>query len=240
MWYLIVPALITGYLYKTGKLSAIPAQNVVLTLHFATVIGSMAFLGSLGSNIIRFYVFLAALLSSVVALLANYGVPGRTTYQAWLAQAAHGADFPFFMLTSIVLSAQSLGLGDVLAVAVVMRRALWALGVAVEKRRDAGALVRRVQEVWMAVRRKEGVILNVMSLFEIFIGFYLVGMLLTPSRQIFTVFVYWNFLRLRFNAPRSRPLHAGAWAIIERWAEPIVKIQIVGKGVDKVKSWFLQ
>lgn len=240
MWYLIAPAILTAYLYKTGKVNSIPAQKLVLTLHLSTILGTILYFISLGSILIRFYVFLAGLLSTVVALLANYGVPAWTTYQAWLAQAAQGADFPFFMFTSIALSAQSLGLGDLLAVAVVTRRAVWALGVAVEKRRDAGSLLRRVQDVWTAVKSREAVILKVMTLFEIFLGFYLVGMLLTPARQIFTVFVYWNFLRLRFNAPRSRALHSEAWTLIERWAQPLLKADLVAKAVNRVKSWFLQ
>ena len=238
--YALVPVVMGLYLHKSGRLNAIPAQGIVLALHAATILSTFVFIATFGSSLARFYAFLASFLSTVVAMLANYGLPGRANYQAWISQAAQGADFPFFMFSSIFLSAQSVGLGDVLGLFIVGRRALWAIGLALEKLQTDRSLIKRGQGLWRAVRANEAVVLRLMALFEIFIGFYLIAILLTPSRQIFTIFVYWNFLRLRFNAPRSRQLHTEAWTLLGGWARPLTNHELVGKGVDKVKTWFRQ
>ena len=54
---------------------------------------------------------------------------------------------------------------------------------------------------------------------EIAIGFMAFMQLLSPGRSVSLVFVYWNFLKMRYNCPDAAKYHKQCWALLGQRAE---------------------
>lgn len=155
--------------------------------------------------------------------------------QPWLQKALLGVDFHFLFFALIFVSAHP----SVFALAILCRRALWSVCTHAGKEMAENPLWKRFAPVWAGLKAKEAEILHWSVMMEILLGFWLVVSLLLPTRQFLTLILYVNFLKTRYQVPRSQAMHAKAWAQIGKTIEPAVKaLPILQKPIDMGKAWF--
>jgi len=218
----------------------ISPNTLALALHSLCALTSLsALFGAEFVGIpVKFPSFLVCLLSSVVTIITNYGAPNMSDYSVWLSNVAQSADFPFFMI-SMIFIAKSNGLADYIALLIIARRSLWFVATHLNKSQAESRLWKFVQPTWQVAKSIEDKVLLMSATCEIMIAFWLTLLLLTPQRQFLSVFVYWNFLRMRYQAPRSHGHHERAWAVIGDKAEPALRrLGPLAGGLEKIKRWF--
>merc|ERR1712079_789728 len=99
----------------------------------------------------------------------------------------------------------------------------------------------QIEPVFKMLDAQEEDIMKFATVAEIFTGFWLIIMLITPERQLITCFLYWNFLRMRYHTPRTRKNQDQAWGYVKEKTDPIVtKIPGANKVVDLAKGYFLK
>ena len=230
-----------------------PAMVSVALNGAVTVCGVIYLLSLNGSY--RFYCLLVSLLNSAYIITVNYILvedprqPSKTLKDK-LATCMTGAELPFLFLALMFINANAtdafggavfpFAIGDYLVVLILVRRAVWFLGTHGSKswaNTKPWDLVG--SPLWARLKPHEAYILHLSVLAEIFIGFWLILLVITPARQLINTFVYWNYLRMKYLAPRSRPGHAAAWDAIDRLTVPLrAKIPVVEKPIELAKQWF--
>lgn len=182
------------------------------------------------------------IMSSALTIGANNGPPpikaGWQECKVYLAKISQAAEFQWFFFAIIFVGANPF-FGVLLILA---RRSFFIVFKAAQK--QTAVLSKHPQ--WETIRplfetmsAKESDILLKATVAEIALGFYLILMLLTPERQLVTTFIYWNFLRMRFQTPRTRKNQDEAWALVHQKTDPIVsKIPGSGKILDMAKNYF--
>ena len=98
----------------------------------------------------------------------------------------------------------------------------------------------RIKPQWEQIKAQEKDILKMSSVIEISLGFYLLIMLVVEQdiSRAMSLFIYWSFLRIRFHAPKSKPVHTEAWQFIEAKAAPLLALPMVPKIVEIGKAQF--
>eukprot|EP00439_Symbiodinium_sp_Y106_P038465 s934_g4.t1 len=92
---------------------------------------------------------------------------------------------------------------------------------------------------WAKLKEREVEILHNSTLAEIVLGFWLIVSLFLPSRQFLICIMYWNFLRQRYQVPRSHEAHLKAWRQINAKAAPLLQAApFLNKPLDMAKGWF--
>ncbi len=230
-----------------------PAMVSVALNSVVTVCGLLYLLTLNGSY--RFCCLIAALVNSAYIITVNYILvedprqPSKSLKEK-LATCMTGAEFPFLFLPLMFINAfatETFGgsvfpfaVGDYLVVLILVRRAVWFLGTHGSKswvNTKPWAMVGA--PLWARLKPREAHILHLSVLAEISIGFWLILLVLTPARQLINTFVYWNYLRMKYMGPRSRPGHAAAWESIDRMTAPMrAKVPFVEKPLTLVKQWF--
>jgi hypothetical protein len=185
----------------------------------------------------------------------NYGMP-KISRQAilqpireWMIRAMSGTEFPslFFSLmflnpyaTSLVGSVIPFGIGELIALLIIMRRAIWFIGNHGQKFWINSIFWNRFGfKFWQYMKRHESQVLHLSVMGEIFIGFWFIVLLFTPARQMLNIFVYWNFLRMRFMAPRSSPGHTAVWSQLAEATKSVRRsIPVLNKPIQMAVDWF--
>lgn len=91
-----------------------------------------------------------------------------------------------------------------------------------------------------AVLAKGHVLDQTVTFAEIALMFYLIAMLITPSRNILMLFFYFNMLKTRYVAPDSSANHVAVWSKIDEITLPYrQKAPIVEQGIQMLKQYFL-
>jgi hypothetical protein len=203
----------------------------------------------------RFYAMIASLLNSAYIIVVNYLLfedprqPNKSLKEKF-ASCMTGAEFPFLFLPLMFMNAYAtdsmggsvfpFGIGDYLVVLILVRRTVWFLGNHGSKSWVNIKLWTTVAApIWTNLKSREASVLHLSVLAEIFIGFWLILLVLTPARQLINTFVYWNYLRMKLLAPRSRPGHSAGWASVDKATAGIrAQIPVVEKPIQLVKKWF--
>merc|ERR1719382_398419 len=143
-----------------------------------------------------------------------------TTVTPWLQKAMMGVDFHFLFFALIFLTAYP----SLLALAILGRRSLWFVGTYCKNNTPGNTLWLRVAPSWEKLKAREEEVLSYSTLAEILLGFWLVVALVLPTRQILTCILYWNYLKTRYQVPRSHQQHAQAWGKLYQQAAPLLKV----------------
>ena len=239
----------------TQSSSLFSPQTVAVALNTLCVLSGLAYLVTFNSTA-RFFCAISTIMSSVYVVVTNYGLPNvsraaiRQPLQEWFARCMSGAEFPFLFFSLAFMSDNAsqfggvipFGIADYASILLIVRRSVWFLGTHGAKAWASNRLWSRFgARVWTALKIKEGRIMELVNLTEIMIGFWLIVLVITPARQLMNVFVYWNYLRIRYMAPRSRPGHVMAWQKLDAKTKSIrASIPILDKPVGFLIRWFNQ
>lgn len=269
MLWTLLPAVLL-YFFR-GKIAArlspyvgqLSPQKTALYGHISMLVGALLYIlpvELLGLGTLKRPAYLLSLWSAACTMMwsiyANYGAPPMPqasislsnwrqslqtvamTLQPWLQKAMNGLDFHFLFFVLIFLPAYP----SVVALLILARRSLWSVGTQCSKEPPSNRLWTAFSPTWTKLKALEPEVLNYSVMAEILLGFWLAVSLLLPSRQILTCLLYWNFLKTRYNMPRSRELHTQAWAKIATTANPVLKhllkVSLLQKGLDAAKGWF--
>ena len=243
MWFYLIGAVLFIFLKSRGMIPDVrfpkimEPQTFVLLLHIVCCVSSIiSFLGGEMYGLpSKFTAYLSCLLSSIVAIGANYGVPKVSEYKLWLSNVAQGADFPFLLISMIF--ANSLGIADYLGLLIISRRSFWFIATHMSKAKSSSFIWKTVEPTWNVAKSLEDKVLLISATCEIMIGIWLIIILLTPQRQFLSLFVFWNYLKLRFNAPRSSQYHQRAWSVIDDLTTPYTP-SFMSTAVTRAKAWF--
>jgi len=237
-------------------LPALTPQKSVLYGHSCTLAGALVFvlpLEFVGLSGIKNRAFLfslwSAVITSVLTIKANYGAPDMpqnlsfsnwreacsTTIQPWLQKAMMGVDFHFLFFSLIFLTS----IPSIWPIGILGRRSLWAVSSHYEKEESGPRLWQLFAPVWAKLKARQKEVLHGSAVAEILLAFWLTANLLLPTRQIFTCILYWNYLRTRYQVPRSHEQHAQAWRQLGDRVQPVLKVApILNKPIDIAKGWF--
>ena len=232
---------------------ALNPKSLVVVLNGVSVVSGVIYLISFNSSA-RFFCILSAIAASVLVIYVNYGLPRvsraaiRGPLQDYFGKCMSGAEFAFLffclMFTNDATSKQvgliPFGLGDYVSAALIIRRCVWFLGShGVVAWKGVSVWERFFLPTWTRLNARSNSIVEFSSLIEIGLGFWLILLVVTPARQIMICFVYWNFLRIRFLAPRSRASHQAAWSRVDTKTHSLRRsIPIIETPVSFMKHWF--
>jgi len=261
MWHLALFAALFFFRKQIAQriaplLPALPPQKAVFYGHLVTVVAAAAYILPLefvGLRGVKRLAYLASLwstiLTSIFTIKANYGAPPvpeglslsnwrqvcATTLQPWLQKAMTGVDFAFLFFALIFVTSNP----SVAALLILGRHRLWAVCTYCSKNTPESRLWLAFAPTWAKLKAQEQQVLAYAATAEILLAFWLTVSLLLPSRQILTCIMYWNYLKTRYQVPRSHELHAQAWRQLGQQIQPALKaVPILQKPIDFAKGWF--
>lgn len=263
-WLLVIAGLVAYKYFKsragtntgvTDASSALNPKTFVVVLNTTCVISGIIYMVTL-NHATRFAAMASSICASVLVIITNYGLPKisrasiRQPLQEYLGKCMSGAEFSFLFFslmflndtTSQVLGVFPLGACDFVSLILVVRRSLWFLGShGSTSWRENPVWLRFFGPLWARLNNHTPFILEFTSLTEVLMGFWLILLVLTPARQLLVCFVYWNFLRIRYLAPRSRASHVAAWSKVNAKTQPLRQsLPLLEKPVGFVQRWFNQ
>ena len=237
----------------TANAALFDPKSIVVALNGISVCAGVVYLLTVNSTA-RFFSIISAILASVLVIYANYGIPKvsrsaiRQPMQEYFSRCMSGAEFPFLFFALMFtndaatqnLGLVPFGLADYVSTLLVIRRSVWFLGSHGNSAwKGISVWDRFFQPIWNHLNARTSSIIQLSSVVEIIIGFWMIILILTPARQLMTCFVYWNFLRIRYLAPRSRPAHVAAWNRLDEKTRPIqISIPLLARPIAFMKNWF--
>ncbi|CAE7448520.1 unnamed protein product, partial [Symbiodinium pilosum] len=166
----------------------------------------------------------------------------------WLTKAMNGADFHWLFFVLIWMAAYP----TVWVILIIGRRSLWSVGTYCTKNLPENRIWKAFAGTWGKLKEREAEeefesagfpllqqVLQASTVAEIVLGFWIIVSLLFPWRQFLIVILYWNFLRQRYQAPRSHEAHLKAWRQLGVKVAPLLQAApFLNKPIDMAKGWF--
>lgn len=260
MWWMIAVA---GAFFFRGQIAKFLApllpdmdhQKVAFYGHAVTLAGGIAYIipvELVGLGMLKRPCYIASMwatvLSSIFLIKGNYGGPDipqdisfsnwkekMVQVQPWLMKVMSSVDFHFLFFGLIFLAAYP----SVWVLLILGRRSLWTLCTKMKKESPDNPLWKRFAPYWDTLLAKQTQVLEYSALAEVMLGIWLTVSLFLPMRQIVTCILYWHYLKIRYQAERSRPQQQKAWSMLEQQAQPVLKmLPILHKPLGWAKDWF--
>ena len=224
-------------------------ENYAVILNVGSVVCGVWYLTTFNS-VGRFACVAASAAASLYIVFTNYGLPRlsrqsiRAPLQEWFSKCMSGMEFPFLFFTLMFVNEHGsllpFGLANYVSVLLIVRRAVWFLGATWSKA-PSPLWLKLGHSLWLGIKSRESFILHACSVLEVLMGFWYVFLVVTPNRQLMTMFVYWTYLRIRYMAPRSRSAHLAAWTTIGAWVAPVRRaVPLLEKPIEWGVAWFNQ
>uniref|UniRef100_A0A7S1AJ29 Uncharacterized protein n=1 Tax=Noctiluca scintillans TaxID=2966 RepID=A0A7S1AJ29_NOCSC len=263
-WLAIVAALYFGRGFIGKKLapyvSGVSPQTLVVCGHSVSLACGLLFvlpvelLGLAPAKRFMFFMCLAnSGMASAVSVTRVYGwppVPSDMSFSALRSGAAFtqlapyiqrvmmGPDFQSLFYSLIFIAAPP----SLLVLPVLLRRSLWCLCIHCTSTNSENRLWLRFQPTWKKLRAPtvEAEVLQYNALAEILLGFWFVVNLFLPTRQIITLVLYWNYLKIRYQFEKTdKPFHSKAWQRLGAKVEPLLcMLPFLRTPLEWLKSWF--
>lgn len=265
MWWLVAAAALFFFRGKIAQLfapflgDAKKLSHLAFYGHCVTVIAGVLYVlpvEFIGLGGVKKLFWLSCMWSTVTSCMltlgANYGSPPfpenfqisnwrqgmqevSVKLQPWLQQAMTSADFPVLFFALIFLAAHP----TIWVLLILGRRSLWSVCTVCAKEYPNNRLWKMFEPRWNGLKAQNNQILEYSAFAEVGLGLWLTVALFLPMRQILTCILYWNYLKMRFQMPRSNPQHAKAWGMIGQRVDPLFKaLPILNKPLDMAKNWF--
>lgn len=155
--------------------------------------------------------------------------------QPFFQEIMSSKEFHFLFFAVIFLSAYP----SVPVLCILARRALFVLCTLAPKYAQTWRVWLMFEPRWQMIKQQEKEIVAYSVLAEIVLGFWLVVQIATPSRQIMTTFMYWNFLKVRYQSPQSNASHAAAWRTLQAKTAPLFQaLPFLNMPLSYAQNWF--
>uniref|UniRef100_A0A5B7A935 Transmembrane protein 33 n=1 Tax=Davidia involucrata TaxID=16924 RepID=A0A5B7A935_DAVIN len=181
--------------------------------------------------------------SSLYSLYSLYGKPRAWNLQAvqvWFQSVIATKDFMYFIYCLTFVTSQ---LCLKFALIPILCRALEHVAKFLRRNFNHSSLYRKYLEeacVWVESNTTTLSILS--SQAEIGLGFLLIISLISWQRNIIQTFMYWQLLKLMYQAPVTAGYHQSAWAKIGRTVYPLVHryAPFLNNPISVVQRWWLR
>lgn len=258
-WLLAVLGLM-AYKYwskkRGGSIPSVSPQTIPVILNSICVIAGLIYLVSFNPSG-RFFCVVSAIVSSIYIIYTNYGLPKvsraaiKVPLQEYVAQCLTGAEFPFLFFAMMFTNDYAyqvgggiipFGIADYLGILLILRRSLWFIGSHGSRAWVSNPVWGRYGNLaWALLKSRETAVMSFVNIAEIFIGLWMTLLVITPARQILNTFVYWNLLRIKYMAPRSRGSHIAAWSWFDAKTKGVRSaVPLLDKPVQIGVKWFNQ
>lgn len=264
MWWF---AAVAGLYFFRGKIAQVLApllpnmqpQSVAFYGHCALVAAGVVYaipFELVGLGVLKRPAYLASMwgstLSCMFTIKANYGSPPfpenfniknwkqsfqevSVKLQPWLQKAMMSVDFHFLFFSLIFLAAYP----SIWVLLILGRRSLWSVCTSCEKSTPPHRVFGMFAPTWAKLKAQNEKVLEYSALAEVMLGLWLTVAIFLPMRQILTCVLYWNYLKMRYQVPRSRVQHEKAWMQLQGNIAPVLKmLPILQKPIDMAKKWF--
>jgi len=267
MWWLAIAA---GAFFFRGKIAQLLAPvlpsmsplRAAFFMHCLLLISGVVYvlpLELVGFDFVKRPAYLLSMwcttLSSIFALKGNYGTPPMpegfsirnfkesfqkfsVVLQPWMQKAMLSVDFHFLFFSLIFLTAYP----SVWVLLILGRRSLWNVCTVCTKDYPESRLWKMFEGTWKKLQARNTEVLEYSALGEVAMGIWLAVAILLPMRQFLTCILYWNYLRMRYQVPRSHEQHKKAWGVIAEKTSFLFKVPVVGplgcKARDYAVGWF--
>ncbi|KAL9226568.1 hypothetical protein vseg_002365 [Gypsophila vaccaria] len=168
--------------------------------------------------------FMGTACSSLYSLYSLYGKPrawNLQVVQMWLQSIVATKDFIYFMYSIMFVTSQ---LCFKFALIPILCRSLELVSKFLRRNFSRSNLYRKYLEeicVWV---ESNGTTLSILSSqAEVGLGFLLIISLFSWQRNFIQTLMYWQLLKLMYNAPATAGYHQSAWATIGRTAYPAIQ-----------------
>lgn len=236
-------------------LPSIPMTMVIFFCNIVSLAGAAVFilpLEFLGLGVVKRMGYLACMWAqvsvSLLSLKENYPpppIPSNLSFSnmkesmqqlaPYIQPVIHSPDLHFLFLALIFLTASP----NHAALIILGRRSFWSVCKKCKKENSQHRIWLMVAPHWAQLEGREKELLVTFALLEILLGLWLAISLALPWRQILTCVLYWQFLKLRYQVPRSREYHGKAWQQLGLKVQPITsRVPILNKPIDMAKAWF--
>lgn len=193
--------------------------------------------------------FLLMVVSSLVTICSNYGPPPIREENRWqkcqeyLQKLTLQTEFQWLMYAFILVNCTILPVFTLLALALPARRAMWIVLTYVDKKLGPQAMEqipngKSVIEMWRQLKTQQAMVTLYSGLGEILLGIAFVGTLLTPERQVISAFIYWNWLKIRYQTAKDKTALNQAWQMVDAKFAPLSALPGVGRIKQKAVDWF--
>eukprot|EP00392_Amoebophrya_sp_AT5.2_P017589 g17971.t1 len=245
-----LPASVSGRLDGVlGGLSggaAMDPRTLVPKLHQFVVLCTMLYVLLLPIELVTGFgwglyawLYLAAMwISMASSLVTMYLREGWEKCKMYIAQVIPSIEFHWLFYTLVFFN----GPQYVLALIIPARRSFWNIlktQGAVILSHPQFAAYKPQYELLMSQEKQ---VLLYFTLVEIALGFYLIaGLVVFEEKPFLSVVLFWQFLRMRYQAPRNRAMQDQAWGLVGEKVDPVVgKVPPLAKGLDWCKTKFKQ
>ncbi|KAL2252335.1 UNVERIFIED_CONTAM: hypothetical protein Sindi_0028200 [Sesamum indicum] len=186
--------------------------------------------------------FLGTACSSLYSLYSLYGKPrawNLQAFQVWFQSVVVAKDF---VCSIYCLTFVSSHLCLKFALIPIMCRALEHVAKFLRRNFSRSTLYRKYLEeacVWVESNTTTLSILS--SQAEIGLGFLLIISLFSSQRNIIQTFMYWQLLKLMYNAPATASYHQSAWARIGQTVNPLIQrhAPFLKTPISAIQRWWL-
>ncbi|KAH6832173.1 dihydroflavonol 4-reductase/flavanone protein [Perilla frutescens var. hirtella] len=187
--------------------------------------------------------FLGTACSSIYSLYSLYGKPrawNLPALQMWFQTVVVTKDFIYSIYClSFITSHLCLKF----ALVPILCRALEHVAKFLRRNFSSSTLYRKYLEeacVWVESNTTTLGIMSSQS--EIGTGFLLIISLLSPQRNIIQAFMYWQLLKLMYQAPATAGYHQSAWAKIGRTTIPLIQryAPFLNTPISAVQKWWFR
>ena len=190
----------------------------------------------------QMFFYLVMMISGMKTVVARpvppfrpFSLPG---WQAWFAGASGSSDFQYMFMAFILLPQRPMTMAVVSPGCLAVYHSMAFL-----KKKFHGTAVwekTRLDRLHARLVRNQQSALMLNASAEIAIGFMAFMQLLSPGRSVSLVFVYWNFLKMRYNCPDAAKYHKQCWALLGQRADGygLRRHPLVARGLSWAQAWF--
>ncbi|XP_009783233.1 uncharacterized protein [Nicotiana sylvestris] len=247
----------SGPASRTSGTSTTPASSATLlrwnrqTLQFSVnawvlVVAVLAILPLIPANLSNRafrLAFAGTACSSLYSLYSLYGKPSAWNLQAvqvWFQSVIVTKDFIYFIYCLTFVTSH---LYLKFALIPVLCRALEHVAKFLRRNFSTSSLYRKYLEeacVWIESNTTTLSILS--SQAEIGLGFLLIVSLLSWQRNIIQAFMYWQLLKLMYQAPATAGYHQNMWAKIGRHVNPLIQryAPFMHTPISTIQRWWFR
>ncbi|KAK9114678.1 hypothetical protein Syun_021475 [Stephania yunnanensis] len=187
--------------------------------------------------------FMGTIISSVYSLYTLYGKPRAWNLQAlqvWLQSVIATKDFIYFLYCLMFVSSN---MQVKFALIPVLCRSLEHVAKFLRSNFSRSSLYRKYLEEPCLWVESNTTTLNILaSHAQIALGFLLILSLLSWQRNIIQTFMYWQLLKLMYQAPVTAGYHQSVWSKIGRTVNPLVNryAPFLNTPISTAQRWWLR
>lgn len=234
-----------GFLGKILNVVASNSEERLFFLHLGLVVFAVLHLQPVARVLAArswAYFLQTAILTHAYKVYLGYGTPQVWPFslqkiQTWLVPVTASTDFQYALISTVFLTAKPI----ILIMFPIVTLSVYHIFAYLSKNFGRTSLWLKYgagANEWLATRQQPVLLYNAAA--EIGGGFLVIASLLAPPRSFILVFIYFQFLRMRFWSPDASTYHRMVWSQIDekvgRYLDMVPALRIP---IGYIQRWFL-